>query len=468
MDTNWRPAPADGPGPRYRALADQIVAAVADGAIPAGSRLPPVRDLAWELKVSPGAVARAYRIAVDRGALEATVGRGTFARRPDAPPAGLDALLEPRASGKIDLRGNQAADVGQDADLTAALARLLDRHGGAMPLTRYTRHEETPEIHAAIGDWLRAGGVPAAPGRILATNGAQQAVMACLGALAPGGEGLALVEPQVHPGLRECAEAGGVRLEAVAADAEGMLPDALDAAARRLRPNAVLLTATFNNPTVTLMSEGRRAALVEVFRRRDLQVIEDDVYGWLLELRPPSFAALAPERCWYVASLSKCVAAGLRLGFALAPERGLARLLRAHTAIAHHVSWLTLALGAELIASGDAERIRRRVRDEIEARAGMAAAALGPFGARTHPAASFAFLPMPEGWGSADFAAAAAAEDVLTAPRAVYAVARGPASGPDYVRVALGGREGRARLSEGLAGLARLLRDGPAPGSIPT
>ncbi len=462
MDTNWRPRLGPAAGPRYRALADQIVAAVGDGAIAPGERLPPVRDLAWELKVSPGAVARAYRIAIDRGALEATVGRGTFARAADAPASGLDALLEARPGGKIDLRGNQAADVGQDAELTAALRRLLARES-ALPLTRYTRHDETPELRAVLADWLRAGGVPAEAERMLATNGAQQAVMACLGALAPGGEGVALVEPHVHPGLRECAEAGGVRLEPVAADAEGMLPAALDEAARRLRPNAVLLTATFNNPTLSLMSGDRRAALAEVLRRRELQVIEDDVYGWLLDARPPSFATLCPERCWYVTSLSKCVAAGLRLGFVLAPARAMARLGRAHAAIAHHVSWLTVALGAELIAAGDAERIRARVRDEIAARAALAAEALGPHGARIHPAASFALLPMPAGMASADFAAAAAAEDVLTAPRSVYAVTRGSTpTGPDYVRVALGAREDRARLAAGLGALARLLRDGPA------
>jgi DNA-binding transcriptional MocR family regulator len=469
MDTNWRPALPHGHGPRYRALAEQIVDAVSRGDIAAGARLPPVRDLAWELKVSPGAVARAYRIAIDRGALEATVGRGTFARGPDSPPTGLDALLEARPGGKIDLRGNQAADVGQDAELTAALQRVIERHAhSGLPLTRYTRHEETPEIHGALADWLRAGGVPAAPGRLLLTNGAQQGVMACLGALAQGGQGVALVEPNVHPGLRECAEAAGVRLEPVAADAEGMIPEALDAAARRLRPDAVLLTATFNNPTLSLMGDARRAALAETLRRRDLQVIEDDVYGWLIAPRPAGFASLCPERCWYVTSLSKCVAAGLRLGFVIAPERAMARLLRAHTAIAHHVSWLTMALGAELAASGDAERIRRRVQAEVAARAALAEAALGPHGARTHPAASFALLPMPAGWSSADFAAAAAAEDVLTAPRAVYGVTRGAAAGADYVRVALGARESRARIEEGLRRLARLLRDGPGLGPLPT
>ena len=39
-----------------------------------------MRDLAWQAGISPGAVARAYRMGIDRGALEATVGRGTFAR----------------------------------------------------------------------------------------------------------------------------------------------------------------------------------------------------------------------------------------------------------------------------------------------------------------------------------------------------------------------------------------------------
>jgi DNA-binding transcriptional MocR family regulator len=453
MNTTWRPT-LRANGPIYRSLADEIVAAVAEGAIAPGARLPPVRDLAWDLKISPGAVARAYRIATEKGALEATVGRGTFAVGPEPRGAALDVLLEPRPAMKIDLRGNRAVDVGQDAEIDAALRRLLDR--GRLPLSDYRAPDDDLEARGRIGAWLGCGEDPA---RIVVVAGAQEGIMTTLCALRRHGEGVLLCEPVVHPGLRDAAELCQMRLEPVAADDQGVIPEAFDAACARRRPDALLLTATLHNPTLTIMGPERRRAIVEVARRRDVPIVEDDVYGALAPDRPPSFATLAPERSWFVSSLSKCVAAGLRVGVVATPPGQTLRLLRAHQAIAHKTPLLSTALADELVASGDADRIRARVADEIAARVALADAALGAFGVRTHPACSFAMLPLPPEWTSAEFAVAAAAADVLVAPRAAYAVAR--AIEPDFVRIALGASVSRDRLIEGLARLARLLDEDP-------
>jgi DNA-binding transcriptional MocR family regulator len=467
MDTNWLPDPVDNSAPLYRALADQICAAVASGTIPPGAKLPPVRDLAWKIRSSPGAVARAYKLGIDRGALEATVGRGTFARGGQGPAFAIEALTKPHNGVKIDLRGNRAVDVGQDAEISAALSRLIARHGGALPLTDYRRRDDDPAALESLAAWLREGGERASADRLIVTSGAQEGAMACLSATARGGQGVALVEPVIHPGLKDCAAAIGVRLEAVARDDEGMRPDALDAACVRYRPDAVLLTATLQNPTVAVMGPARRAAIVEVARRRDVALIEDDVYGWLIEPRPESFATLAPERCWYVTSFSKCIAAGLRAGLVLTPPGAMLRTLRAHQAMAHHTSWLITGLAAELAESGDAARIRARIAEEIRARVALADRRLGRFGAITHPGGSFACVPMPEAWSSAEFIAAAVARGVLVAPRGAYTVGRG-AAGPDFVRVAFGASATRAILDEGLSRLAELLRDGPHPASVLT
>jgi DNA-binding transcriptional MocR family regulator len=460
MDTTWRPVPA-ADGPLYRAIADQIVAAVADGRIAPGAQLPTVRDLAWDLKISPGAVARAYRIATEKGALEATVGRGTFARGPEPKAAALDVLLEPRPDAKIDLRGNRAVDVGQDAELNAALGRLLAR--GPLPLTDYRAPDDDIEARGRVGAWLGAGDDPA---RIAVVAGAQEGVMTVLCALRRHGEGLLLCEPVVHPGLRDAAELCQMKLEPVAADAEGVIPEAFDAACARRRPDALLLTATLQNPTLSVMGARRRAEIVEVARRRDVTLVEDDVYGGLVADRPPTLAEMAPERCWYVNSFSKSVAAGMRAGVVLTPPGETLRFLRAHQAIAHKIPYLTLALADEMVTSGAADAVRARVAAEIAARAAIADAALGRFGLLSRPDCSFATLPLPEEWTSAEFALAAAALDVLAAPRAAYAVERRHA--PDFVRLALGANVSREALAEGLARLARLLEEGPGAGVRPT
>lgn len=462
MDTNWRPSLDARGGPVYRALADAICAASGSGELAPGTRLPPVRELAFRLQISPGAVARAYRLATDRGALEATVGRGTFVRAPgEARRTAFELLVdgEADAAERIDLRGNRAVDVGQDADLTAALSRMIARDG-PLPLTDYRFGADDADAQEAVAEWMRAGGAPAEGARLLITPGAQTGAMLCLAAEAQGGQGVALCEPVVHPGLKDAAEAVGVRLEPVATDAEGLVPAALDAACALLRPDAVLLSATLQNPTLATMSLARREAVAAVARARNVALIEDDVYGWLGDERLPPLAALAPERAWLIAGFSKCVAAGLRAGFLLAPPGKVARARRLHQAVLHHTPYLVTGLAAELARSGDADRIRARVAAETRARAAMAEGALGRLGARTHPAVSFVFLPTPEGWSSGEFAAAAAEAGVLVAPRAAYAAGRGAAE-PDFVRIALGARVSRERLAEGLARLARLVEDGP-------
>ncbi len=452
-------------GPLHRRLADGITDAIGRGALPAGSRLPPIRDLAWRLKMSPGAVARAYKLGVERGALEAVVGRGTFVRTDPQPVFNLSGILEPRDAETIDLRGNQAVNVGQDAEIGAALQRLLDRHDGCPPLTGYRRRDDDPEANEALAGWIRARGIQADGERLIVTSGAQAAVVAILVLLARGGSGLSLAPPTIHPGLRDAAAAVGVRLEPVAADAEGPLPGALDQACVRHKPDSLLLTATLHNPTLATMGPERRAAIVAVARRNGVPIIEDDVYGWLTETPGESFAALAPELCWYVASFSKCVAAGVRAGFAVAPPGRATATLRAYQALAHQTPWLVTALAAELVASGAAEAIRERVRAETSARSALAARLLGPSGLRTDPAVSFAYLPLEPDWTSEEFGAAAAAQGVLVPPASIYKVGR---AAPDFARIALGGRTGRAQLEEGLQRLARILKEGPDFCSSPT
>ncbi|MEM6355697.1 MAG: PLP-dependent aminotransferase family protein [Pseudomonadota bacterium] len=451
--------------PRYRALADRIAEAVESGRLAAGEQLPPVRELAFRLGIGPGAVARAYRIGIERGQLEATVGRGTFVRQGERSPFHLDALLSTAEPETIDLRGNQAVDVGQNAEIGAALQRLLIAHGGAPPLLGYRRREDDLGSIATLAGWLREGGVPAETERLLVTMGAQVGVVASLSILSRGGSGIVLTGETMHPGLIDGAEALKLRLEPVAGDGEGLLPDALDAAIQRHRPDALQISPTLHNPTMSLMGEERRQEIAAVLRRHALPVVEDDVYGRLLTPHPVSFATLTPELCWYVTGFSKCVAAGVRAGLVLTPPGRMIPTLRGYQALAHQTSWLIKALAAELVTGGEAALIEARVKKETRRRSALAAEALSRFGARTHPAASFAYLPLPDGWTAAEFLAATAAVGVLVPPPMIYQVARNL---PPFTRIALGGRVSEPALIKGLHRVAQILGEGPHPADIAT
>jgi DNA-binding transcriptional regulator YhcF (GntR family) len=76
--TNWLPDLTGKSGPLYLQLADAIEEAIALGTLPAGQKLPPQRNLAYDLKVTIGTIGRAYALAHERGLVTGEVGRGTY------------------------------------------------------------------------------------------------------------------------------------------------------------------------------------------------------------------------------------------------------------------------------------------------------------------------------------------------------------------------------------------------------
>ncbi|MFN7225347.1 MAG: GntR family transcriptional regulator, partial [Paracoccaceae bacterium] len=127
-DTIWLPTLSDSDGPKYLALTRALREAIRSGELAQGAQLPTVRELAWQLKVTPGTVARAYSLATQEGMLAATVGRGTFvaARTPRlGPTQALFIDRDPeRVRGHVDLRAPILPDVGQGAAIGAALRAI--------------------------------------------------------------------------------------------------------------------------------------------------------------------------------------------------------------------------------------------------------------------------------------------------------------------------------------------------------
>jgi len=469
MGTIWTPEPLPADQPKYMALVEAIERAIGDGALKPGDKLPPVRDLAWEMQVTPGTVARAYRIGVERGALEATVGRGTFVRESRPRDEGLMALTTPiQRPSQFDLRGNWAPAVGQDAVISAALRRMLDRDG-PLPMTDYHRHGQDIRQREAVATWLKGGGLPATADRVVMTAGAHQAALTAILATARRPNPTILMEELAFIGLRDGAETVGIGVAPVEIDAEGVIPEAMEAACKRVRPSAILLSSARQNPTLATMSAGRREAVAEIARRHDLAIIEDDVYGWLAPERGPCFVDLAPDRTWYLTSFSKCVAAGLRAGFLLCPEGGAYDASRVLVRLSHHTPYLMTALVAELIESGDADAIRGRVAKEIAAREAAFRAAFAKHAPdaefRSDPAVSFVWLPLPEDWRAAEVITACAAENVFIADGDGFAIA-GAARLPG-VRAALGGATPTAEdIGACATVIARVLARGPVATAI--
>ena len=101
-DTTWRPDLTQFPGPKYLALTRALREAIRAGELPPGSQLPTVRDLAWDLHVTPGTVSRAYQLATQEGLLAATVGLFRHRRSGLNDPAALPRIERSLAGATLD------------------------------------------------------------------------------------------------------------------------------------------------------------------------------------------------------------------------------------------------------------------------------------------------------------------------------------------------------------------------------
>jgi 2-aminoadipate transaminase len=178
-------------------------------------------------------------------------------------------------------------------------------------------------------------GVTVDPNQILITNGSMQAITLAIEALCTGKDDVVVLEEYCYVGSIRYFETMGIAMEGVPLDEEGMRMDALDETLVRLeaegrKPRCIYTLATYQNPTGAVMSAQRRHALIEIARRHDVPVIEDNCYGDVHYDgdKPPALYALDDDpRQIYLGSLSKIFAPGVRLGYVLARQPMLDRIL---------------------------------------------------------------------------------------------------------------------------------------------
>jgi DNA-binding transcriptional MocR family regulator len=249
----------------------------------------------------------------------------------------------------------------------------------------------------------------------------------------------------------------------VAMDAEGIVPEYLDAACRRERPKVLYCTPTLHNPTTFTMSRARREAIVAVARRHGVPILEDDAYAALLAEPLPPLAALAPDLTYYVGGLAKTLAPALRIAYLATPDaRTAARVMGGIRATATMASPLTAALATTWIDDGTADAVLRAIRAETRARHAIAAGILPPEMVRTHPDAFHAWLTLSEPWTREEFASRMRSTGIATVTSDAFALARPP----EAVRLALGAAASRSTLGEGLRITADLLQQSPAMSSV--
>ena len=455
---SWAPALTGREGPKYLALADAIGADVASGRLAPGDRLPPQRELARVLGVDFTTVARGYVEAGKRGLVESTVGRGTFVRR----HAMVEGQAGPRRS-RADFAMNMPPEP-DDPELLARMRESFARVAGELDtLLRYQGFGGSPRDKDAASAWLGRRALTPSQERIFLTPGAHGSLVGIFSLLAKAGD-VVLCERVTYPGVRGIAAQLGLQLVGLEMDGDGVLPDALEAAIKAFRPRALYLNPTLQNPLTLTMPERRREAVCALARRHGVPIVEDDAYGFIPTHGPPPLAAFAPDACWHIAGLAKCIGAGLRLAYVVAPDtRAAWSFNAAMRALCVMASPISAAVATRWIEDGAADTILRFIRAETRARERIAARFFEPGTYLSDPLSFNLWLPLRNGWTRSAFAAHVRATGLGVVPSDAFTVEGAPA---EAVRVGLGGPLTRSQIERGLAFMGHALESPPAAAAV--
>ncbi|WP_457964307.1 PLP-dependent aminotransferase family protein [Arthrobacter sp. D1-29] len=209
--------------------------------------------------------------------------------------------------------------------LTGTAGSIIAEDG--LTALQYGSGQGTEELRAQICEVMAAEGIlDALPQNVVITAGSQSAQDIATKVFCNPGD-VVLVENPTYVGALNTFEAYQVQVETVEMDASGMVPDLLEAriAALQTAGKSIKFLYTipsFNNPSGITLAPERRQEIVDICRRANILVLEDNPYGLLRFDGQPlePLRAANPDDVIYMGSFSKIFAPGLRIGWALVPE----------------------------------------------------------------------------------------------------------------------------------------------------
>ena len=372
-------------------LTEQLAARYADRItqrlLPAGARLPSVRECARRHAVSASTVVAAYDRLLAQGLIVARRQRGFFVRdtlRPAA-EAGAAPLAAPRGVAPLSatalMRGMFQPPGAQpmpglgtlpvdwlDAGLLAGALRRVTSGAQLGPLAlHYGEPAGDARLRRALAVRLADLGVQAAPEQILTTVGATQALDVVTRALVRAGDAVLVDEPG-WPVEYARLEALGLTLLPVPRGEDGPDLAVMEQLLRAHRPRLYLTVSVLHNPTGASLSLACAHRLLGLAQQHDLHIVEDDSYAHFAPAHQPRLAALdALRRTIYVSGFSKILAPGWRVGFIAAPADLVDRLVDARLLASLTTPALTEQAIAHCLERGLLRRHAERVLGRLDA-----------------------------------------------------------------------------------------------------
>lgn len=288
-----------------RGIAAAVSRLVTTGVLPAGTRLPTVRDVARELGISPTTVSEAWRSLARAGAIQTRGRSGTFVLTPAVP---RQRLRYARVTTRPATLPRDFSTGVPDHDLLPHLAEPMRRVGDARLTTSYLDDPVLPALEAVLRERF-----PFSPERLTVVDGALDAVDRITAGTVRFGDHV-LVENPAFPPVLDLLDQVGAVVVGVPVDGCGLRPQALAEALDAHSPVALYLQPRAHNPTGASMTVDRAGALAVVLGQHpQVLIVEDDHAGDIASAAPVSLGGWLPEQTVHVLSFSKSHGPDLRL-----------------------------------------------------------------------------------------------------------------------------------------------------------
>lgn len=327
----------------YEEVAARIGGMIRNGTYRAGERIPSIRTLCRQMRISANTVMESYARLENSGMIEARPQSGYYVCSRLAEPTGSRASWEKSKDSAPNpvFLGDVALEVMRNianpsivplgggipnCDLLPGdkLNRMLSSESRRFSLQSiaYPPHQGHKLLRTQIARRSLDSGCPLAPDDIIITSGCVEAMNLALQAVCAPGDTVAIGSP-VYPTFLKAIQWMGLKVLEIPSDTQGMNLEVLDYAIRHNKVSTCITIANFNNPLGSLMPDDKKRELVALLAKLDIPLIEDDVYGDLAygPSRPPSTKAFDEHGLvLYCSSFSKTLAPGYRVGW-IAPGR---------------------------------------------------------------------------------------------------------------------------------------------------
>lgn len=395
---SWKPKLKKGKMALYLTIAKQLEEDIKKGIILPGTKLPPQRELADYLDVNVSTISKAFKQCEINGLLTAIIGSGTFVSY----DATTNSYIMPRNK---DFEYIEMASVIPDSNSSHEIVEKLKELSLESDVGNLFTYGKTDGIlwqREAAVEIIKKAGYKTTENKILFSNGGQNALTAILAGIFKSGDKIG-VDPFTYPGMKTTAKMLGIQLVPIGQQNGEMSKEGILYACKQEGIKGLYIIPDYQNPTTHIMSDECREMIAQVAKEKNLIIIEDSIYSFLLEYPKKAVASYAPDNTIYIYSLSKTVAPGLRLGYMVSPLKYKKDLFNALYNMNITVSPFMLEIASRMIVSKSIYKLMDRHKIETRERNKLVEKYLGDYNIIGDKNSIFKWFILPETFNDIEF-----------------------------------------------------------------